>query len=247
MSKLSDFRNRRIYFKNRARHEMYRDGNLFKTVFASLLSVAVTEGAAGVIRVLRLLLRMSESELLIALETAVVILFSVPLAFGFVRMTFKMSSGERTEFSELFFAFGRKNIKSVCKLTLSILPSAALLFVLSFAAGRLAAYAYEGIRAQLFSETALLLTAFFAPFFSGMFGKVFLLPMAFFMTGDISSARLKADRCSKNAALEISAFNASFIPLALLVPLSFGIIFFVYLLPLYMLSYGIFSAYLLAE
>ncbi|MEE0969207.1 MAG: hypothetical protein U0M06_07565 [Clostridia bacterium] len=161
---------------------------------------------------------------------------SAPIVLGFFRMAYLMSKGKKTEIADVFYYFSKKRLTDAYAFAVTELIYFAILFVFSFAVGRLAAYAFDGLHGEFFSNRAFVFTLFVIPVLSGPFGSSFLLPTAYFETEDISRSLELVRSSAGSYAKEISLFNLSFIPLAVLSYFTFGILFFVYLIPVYSIS-----------
>jgi len=161
----------------------------------------------------------------------------------FDTVEYLMSVGERTDVSDVLWSFERGNLRSSYIISLVWLADFFFLFAFSFAMGKGIAYAFEGIYSEFFSPLSLILTALVIPFFSGAFSRMLMLPTAFFESGKVSTSLAISKKTVGGQALEISAFNVSFFPALMFSVLSLGISFFVYLLPLYMISSHICASY----
>lgn len=243
MSRLGDMKERRLFFKWSARRVMSEKGNLLRFIGASLIALAITEAVKFTFETVCTFLDASVSTPLIAAESFLIFIVGAPLFIGLSRMAYLMSVGERTDVSDVLWSFERGNLRSSYIISLVWLVDFFFLFAFSFAMGKGIAYAFEGIYSEFFSPLSLILTALVIPFFSGAFSRMLMLPTAFFESGKVSTSLAISKKTVGGQALEISALNVSFFPALMFSVLSLGISFFVYLLPLYMISSHICASY----
>ena len=244
MSKLSECRDRRLYFKWRAKCAMGERGNLLRFIGATFVMLAVLEAFLYFFETFCFFIVGEDmpAALLIA-ELVIAFVIIAPIFMGLLRMAHQMSCGRKTELADILWAYNSKRIRDAYLIALRTFAGFCALFCLSFAFGRMVAYATEGIYAEFFSIEALLFTFAVMPFLSGAFTGAFVLPTAYFETDDLEKAIVLSKKNISGQAFEISAFNVSFIPLLLVSMLTFGIMIFVYFLPLYMLASQLCASY----
>lgn len=243
MSRLSAMKERRLFFKWSAKRVMSEKGNLLRLIGASLIVLALVEAVKFTFETVCIFLDADMSTPLFAAELFLIFAVGAPLFIGLSRMAYLMSVGEETDISNVLWGFESGNLRSSYIVSLVWLSDFFFLFAFSFALGKGIAYAFEGIYSEFFSPLSLILTALVIPFFSGAFSRMLMLPTAFFESGSVSDALRNSRRTVGGQSREISAFNYSFLPMLMLSVLSLGILFFVYLLPLYMISSHICASY----
>ncbi|MBQ8005705.1 MAG: hypothetical protein IJ303_05285 [Clostridia bacterium] len=239
----SGSRERRLYFKYCAKNAMRERGNLLRFVGAFLVLLAIAQAFRHFFETVCFFVGAGVTVPLIAAELLLIFIITAPVFVGLLRMAHKMVSGEHTELSDLFSECRSDRIRNAYEIALICIFDLFAMLGLSFAFGRCIAYAFEGMYAELFSPLACGISTAVIPFTSGIFQKAFVLPAAYFEFADLETALKVSKKNRRGLSFEISAFNVSFIPLVLLSVLTLGIVFFVYLLPLYMLSWQICASY----
>ncbi len=241
---ISGCKERRLYFKWCAKRAMGEHGNLLRFIGASLIMLAVFEAFVySYETVCYFILGPKMSVALLAAELLIGFIVLVPLFMSLARMSHRMAFEMKTELSDILWAFSKDRIRAVYIVAIRSFFGLLGLFCLSFVFGRLVSYAFEGIYVDFFSKTAMYFALALVPVFSGVFSSSLILPTAFFETDDLSEAISVAKKSRAGQALEISAFNVSFVPLFVLSLFTFGIMLFVYFLPFYMIAFQICASY----
>lgn len=174
------------------------------------------------------------------IETVIVLSIALPLCMGLLRMAYRMCSLERTHISDLFYYFEKNKMIGAYRVSILVFVAVMVQFALSFALGWLVAYAMSGFGSKMIPDETFILTLIFFLPISGMLPWVCILPTRFFETGDARDAIAYSRKCNFLPPKEIIRFNLSFVPLILLSVLSFGILFVVYTVPLYLVSLQLF-------
>ena len=230
--------------RKNAKRIMCERGNLLRLIGASFILIAVSDVLIYLFEAVCYFFFDKMPTPLFAAELLVLFFVISPLMAAIARMAFRMCLHETTDISDIMYYFKRERMRDTYFLSLFVLGELLLQFGFSFAFGRLFAYAFEGIHSDLFSPMTMALTFFFMPILSGLFPKTLTVPNAFFRTEKLGEAFSLPAGDSRGQAKEVMLFNISFVPLLLLSLLTLGILFFVYLLPLYMISAQLFASHL---
>ncbi len=216
-------------------------GNLLRLSGAFLCSLAMVGTAMHLFESVCYFIFAEEMPLyLFFIEIVLIIMLALPLCMGLSRMAYRMCCYKNTEISELFCFFDKKRLSDAYKVSFTVLGAVALQLALAFALGWIIAYAMDGFGNRIIpDETYMLTIVFFLPI-SGMLPSVYLLPNAFFKSENASEAFALSSKSDFLLPKEIIGFNMSFIPLILLSVLSFGILFIVYAIPLYLVAVQLF-------
>ncbi len=244
MSTLSLCKVRRKYFKDRAWQSMGRSGNLLKLFGAFFFSFLICEAGVCLIESTAVFLPEGAYPFLFLAELIFLFFAASPLILGICFMAYRMCRGEKADISMLFYAF-KNHLASAYSVSFIMLLGIALMCAVSFPIARVIAYIIEGLDSEIFSALAVGISIALTPLVSGAFGWTLLMPVAFFKTGSGRAAFKLAREKSKKTALELSAFNVSFIPFALLSVLPFWIAFFVFFIPFYVTASMSCSLYLI--
>lgn len=236
LDKNNSVRDRRIFLKNRAKNILSSRGNLLRLIGAVFIVLTVTE---ALIYLCVTFCHFFFDQVPVALFAAfafLLLLAVLPFTLAVSRMAFRMSVSEKTEMKDVLYYFNLSRLRDAYLISFITLGEAFFMFALSFVFGRLIAYAFEGIYADFFSPLALVTSLIIMPFLSGVFTNMFTLPCAYFMSGNSDTAMALSKGTQKGQVAEITVFNLSFIPLLVISAFTLGILFFVYLLPVYMIS-----------
>lgn len=220
-----------------AKNTMSVGKNHFLVMCGFVLCLTVSN---AVIMIYDAILTLALGTLTAALDTVglfLSFLVTSPMYIGLLRMCFLAVRGEKIEISCLFWAYSdAKRMRDAVCIALARALSAMLLFA---ACDFAAKYTLAGIGFEFeFADLPVLVSALLlAILFSGTLKVHFFLPFAYFVSEEKSGDALGTSRrAAKRKFFEISLFNFGFVGLLILSLLTFGILFFVYLVPLYLFS-----------
>ncbi|MBQ8207901.1 MAG: hypothetical protein IJZ89_04110 [Clostridia bacterium] len=243
MAKKDDVLERRVYFKWQAKRAMGQRGNLLRFIGATFIMLAVAEAFICLFETVCYFIAEKVTHALLVSELFLLFVIVSPLLLALARMAYRMSLGDKTEIYDIFYYFNRERLRGAYIIAVCVFGEWLVQFALAFTVGRCIAYAFEGIYARFFSPLSLILAVIVMPFVSGVFTRAFILPAAYFEKEDLNEAFAVSKTSAKGQPREISLFNVSFLPLVLMSVLTLGILFFVYVLPLYMIASQLMASY----
>ncbi len=216
-------------------------GNLLRMSGALLCSLAIVGTAIHLFESVSYFIFYEEFPIYMFIAEMILVLsLALPLCMGLSLMAYRMCRYERTEISDLFFYFDKKRIADAYKVSLAVLGGAMVQLALAFALGWLIAYALSGFGNDLIPDETYFLALMFFLFVSGMFPFIYILPNAFFKSENAKDSFSYSLKNNSLSPKEIICFNLSFMSIVLLSVLSFGILFIVYAMPLYLVSEQLF-------
>lgn len=227
----------RLYSRAAAKNVMSVGKNHFLVMCGFILCLAVSNSVILLYDAVIALVLGTSSLALDAVGFFLSFLVTSPMYIGLLRMCYLAVRGERIEVSCLLSEYsdaGRMRA-AVCIALVRTFFTGLLFAVSDFAAK----YALSGIGFEYdFADLPVLAAALLiAIIFSGSLKTLFLLPFALFASEESGKSTFSVSRrAAKHEFFEISLFNLGFVGLLILSLLTFGILFFVYLVPLYLFS-----------
>lgn len=237
MTKNADARHCLSDIKRQAVLLLGERGNLLRMSGAFLLFIAILGTAMHIFEAICYFIFFEKIPLYMLLaETTIILALALPLCMGLSRMAYRMCIFERTEISDLFHYFAKKRIVDAYRISFTVLGGVFAQLAISFALGWVISYSLSGFGNKMIPEEAYILTLMFFLPVSGTLPSIYVLPNAFFKSGDANYSLAYSKSCDRLSPKDIIGFNLSFIPLALLSVLSLGILFVVYTIPFYLVS-----------
>ena len=246
----SSIQHRRLYFKWSAREDMKAKGNLLLFIAGAFITAFVCVASAYLLQSAVLLFDSDPSSALMAAVYFIVFLVTAPVFWGLFRMACLMSKGEKAHISDVLWCFdGFPRLRRVYALSIALMAGFCLIVCLSLVLSSTLVGALVGAPlTEMTADQTIAVVAFAYVLIFVLLAlspRLVVLPALFFDGDDVSlsEAAALAKKAMRGRRREIVAFNFSFLPLVLLSILSLGILFFVYLLPLYMIAAHKYASY----
>lgn len=238
--------NKEMRFKQRemkkyAAHLLGERGNLLRMIFALLIVIGIIGTVMHIFESVCYFIFFDNIPIYaLLLEIILVLALALPFFMGISRMAYRMCLSEKTEISELFRYFEKDKALGAYKVALMSFGGVMLQLALAFALGWIISYAMDGFSGKMIPDDTYVYAITIFLLISGMLPSVYILPNAFFRCENAKEAREIAAKSNFLPPIDIIVFNISFVPLALISALFFGILFIVYTIPLYLVALQMF-------